>query len=81
MCSYTKIEKNTFIGYDHGTDAGHPAMFKAEISFASVGSSTRVNLRLILKDAAERPTYVKFGAVEGGYQNLERLDKWLEKND
>jgi len=78
---YTRIEKNTLIAYDHGSDADHPAMFKAEISFASVGSSARVTLKVILKDAAERPTYVKFGAVEGGYQNLERLEKWLEAHD
>lgn len=78
---YRKIAENTLIAYDHGTDAEHPAIFKAEISFASVGSSTRVNLKVILADAGERPSYVKFGAVEGGYQNLERLEKWLESHD
>jgi uncharacterized protein YndB with AHSA1/START domain len=78
---YTAIEPNRRIFYDHGTHEGQPPLFKAEISFASEEASTRVNLRLILKDAAERPAYVKFGAVEGGYQNLERLEKWLETHD
>ncbi len=78
--SYTTIEKNALIAYDHGTDADHPAMFKAEIRFDAEGSSTRVTLKLTLKDAAERPHYIKFGAVEGGYQNLERLEKWLTGN-
>jgi uncharacterized protein YndB with AHSA1/START domain len=75
---YTRIETNALIAYDHGTDAGHPALFKAEIRFAPEGDSTRVTLKLILADASQRPGYVAFGAVEGGYQNLARLEKWLD---
>ena len=74
---YTAIETDRRIAYDHGTDADHPAMFKAVISFEPQGQQTRVTLRLILADASERPTYVAFGAVEGGYQNLARLDAYL----
>jgi uncharacterized protein YndB with AHSA1/START domain len=75
---YTAIEPNALIAHDHGADAAHPLMFRAVITFASEGAGTRVNLKLILNDARERPGYVGFGAVEGGYQNLERLDAWLE---
>ena len=75
--AYTAIETGRVIAYDHGSDAVHPALFKAVIGFEPQGEKTRVSLRLILGDAAERPHYVSFGAVEGGYQNLERLDAWL----
>jgi uncharacterized protein YndB with AHSA1/START domain len=78
---YTEIEPNRRIAYDHGSDADHPALFKAVIGFTAEGGATRVNLKLILNDAKERPGYVKFGAVEGGYQNLERLERWLDVNN
>lgn len=77
---YTRIETNALIAYDHGTDAEHPAWFKAEIRFVPEGRTTRVTLKLILGDASERPGYVAFGAVEGGYQNLARLEAWLVAN-
>ncbi len=75
---YTAIETNRMIAYDHGTQAGQPALFKAIISFAAEGNGVRVKLRLILRDARERPRFISFGAVEGGYQNLARLDAWLD---
>jgi uncharacterized protein YndB with AHSA1/START domain len=75
--TYTAIESGRLIAYDHGTDASHPATFKAAITFAPDGKGTRVRLRLMLADAKERPGYVAFGAVEGGYQNLERLAAYL----
>ena len=75
--TYTAIETNRSIAYDHGSDAEHPAMFKAIISFTPQGGKTKVTLRLILADASERPAYISFGAVEGGYQNLARLDAYL----
>jgi uncharacterized protein YndB with AHSA1/START domain len=75
---YTAIETNRMIAYDHGTHADHPALFKAIINFVAEGKTTRVNLRLILRDARQRPEFIGFGAVEGGYQNLSRLDAWLD---
>lgn len=75
---YTAIEPNRRITYDHGTHADRPALFKAVIEFAEVEGGTRVSLRLILEDAKVRPGYVAFGAVEGGYQNLARLEAWLD---
>lgn len=74
---YTAIEPEVRIAYDHGTIATEPPWFKGVITFAAAGEATDVHLRLILPDAAQRPTYIGFGAVEGGYQNLERLDAYL----
>ena len=77
---YTKIEPHRLIAYDHGSTAAEPPLFKAEISFAPAGEATDVRLRLILPDAAQRPSYVQFGAVEGGYQNLARLEAFMAGN-
>jgi uncharacterized protein YndB with AHSA1/START domain len=75
--SYTEIEPNRRIAYDHGTGPDNPAMFKAVISFKEEGAKTRVTLRLTLHDQAQRPHFVGFGAVEGGYQTLGRLASYL----
>jgi uncharacterized protein YndB with AHSA1/START domain len=75
--TYTSIIPGRQIAHDHGTDAAHPALFKAIITFSAADGGTRVHLRLILADPSERPGYVAFGAVEGGYQNLQRLDAYL----
>ena len=75
--SYTAIEPNRRIAYDHGTGPENPSMFKAVISFAEDGPDTRVNLKLTLPDAAQQPHFVGFGAVEGGYQTLGRLAAFL----
>lgn len=76
--SYIAITPERSIAYDHGTDATNPKLFDAVISFTSKGDATEVHLRLILPDAAQRPHFVGFGAVEGAYQNLARLDAYLE---
>lgn len=76
--AYTSIVPERNIAYDHGTHPDQPALFKALISFEPRGNETRVSLRLTLGSAAERPGYVAFGAVEGGYQNLERLNAFLK---
>lgn len=78
---YTRIEPNKLIAYDHGSVPGGPPLFKAEISFAAAGAATDVCIRLMLEDSKQRPGYVKFGAVEGGYQNLARLDRYLNGED
>jgi len=77
--TYTGIEKPKRIAYDHGSNAQHPSEFKAEITFKPEGAGTQVGLRMIV-GAAERDHYVKFGAVEGGQQTLERLAAYLNKS-
>lgn len=74
---YTEILPSRRIAYDHGTDAQHPALFTAVISFAEEGAKTRVTLLLTLKDARQRDELVDFGAVEGGWQTLARLEDYV----
>jgi len=74
---YTKIDPPQSIAWDHHGDADHPAEFKAVISFVSEGGKTRVTLRMILADARQRQGMLAFGALEGGWQNLARLESYF----
>ncbi|MBC8038640.1 MAG: SRPBCC domain-containing protein [Rhizobiales bacterium] len=71
--TYTEIVNPSRIAYEHGSNAQHPSEFKAVITFEPEGDGIKVSLRMIVGDATERDGYVKFGAVEGGQQTLERL--------
>ncbi len=75
--SYTGIVPSQRIAYDHGTSAENPDLFKAVITFEPEGGKTRVTLRLTLKDAKQREEMIAFGAVEGGWQTLARLEAFL----
>lgn len=74
---YTAIVPNRLIAYDHGTAPDEPPLFKQEISFAEEQGKTRVSFELTIADPAQRDGFIAFGAVEGGWQNLERLDQYL----
>lgn len=74
---YTKTDPPQSIAWDHHGDADHPAEFKAVIGFVSEAGKTRVTLRMILADARQRQGMLAFGAIEGGWQNLARLDNYL----
>lgn len=75
--TYTGIDAPNLIAYDHGTNQQHPEMFKAVIRFEAEGGKTRVKLQLTLSDAKFREDMVAFGAVEGAWQTLSRLDAFL----
>jgi uncharacterized protein YndB with AHSA1/START domain len=77
---YTEITPPFRIAYDHGSNAQHPDMFKAVITFAEENGKTRVTLHLTLKDAKQREDMVAFGAVEGGWQTLSRLEDFIATN-
>jgi uncharacterized protein YndB with AHSA1/START domain len=78
---YTEIVAPEKMRYDHGSNAEHPEMFKAVITLADEGGKTRVILRLIIANAEHRDEMVAFGAVEGGWQTLARLDAYLGKQN
>jgi uncharacterized protein YndB with AHSA1/START domain len=78
--SYTEIVPSRRIAYDHGTSAENPKMFEALITFAEEGAKTRVTLQLTLQDSAQREHMIAFGAVEGGWQTLVRLDAFLSSS-
>jgi uncharacterized protein YndB with AHSA1/START domain len=75
---YTEIKPNELISYIHGDNKIHD-QFTANIRFASKGNKTQVTLQIIAKTAAQIAGMKKFGAVEGGNENLARLAEHLTK--
>jgi uncharacterized protein YndB with AHSA1/START domain len=77
---YKTITPPERIIYDHGGEMGEPAMFEGEIRLEVQGSKTLVTLSLFFPTAEARDATVKFGAVEGGEQNLARLDAYVQSD-
>jgi uncharacterized protein YndB with AHSA1/START domain len=77
LVTYLEISKPKRLVYEHsglGDTAG--IKFHATVTFKPVGGKTEVTLRSVFPTAAERDHVVKErGAIEGGKQTLERLDR------
>ncbi|MFD2614271.1 SRPBCC family protein [Paenibacillus gansuensis] len=59
-------------------DEDSPGQFQTTVTFAEEGVKTLVNMRMLFKTAEERNYVVKeYGAIEGGNQTLDRLEKLL----
>lgn len=72
---FIEFDLPTRLVYEHGAFAGDPGSFRAEVTFEDLGAKTKVTLKntLVSKEAADGAR--KWGAVEGGQQTLERLEK------
>ncbi|MGB8818345.1 MAG: SRPBCC family protein [Rhizobiaceae bacterium] len=75
---YKTITPPELITYDHGGEITEPAMFEGCIRLEAQGAKTLVTLSLLLPTSEAREAAVKFGAVEGGEQNLARLDAYVQ---
>ena len=75
---YKTITPPELITYDHGGEINEPAMFEGCIKLEANGQKTLVTLTLYFPTAEARNATVKFGAVEGGEQNLARLDAYAQ---
>jgi uncharacterized protein YndB with AHSA1/START domain len=73
---YIEIARPERLVYSHGGDDDEPA-FHVTVTFAEQGGKTLVTLRSVFATAAERDETLKFGAVEGGNQTLQRLERHL----
>lgn len=76
LITYTEIVRPERLVYDHGDDQD-PDMFKAVITFDDADGKTALTLRMICKSALQLEGMKKFGAVEGGQQTLERLERYI----
>jgi uncharacterized protein YndB with AHSA1/START domain len=71
---FRRIEKPRLIEAYHGTDADEdPGMFRFTITFDAHGDKTVLTMRQLHPTAAQRETVIGFGAVELGYQTLDKL--------
>lgn len=76
---YVDIKKPEIIVYQHGSKENDPEQFEAATIFEEVGDSTRVTMHLLFASQKIRQEMIKFGALEGGKETLERLSELLEK--
>ena len=76
---YREIVRPERLAYNHDSDIeDDPDRFFVTVTFAEVERKTMVTMQLILKSAEIREKVVKFGAVEGGNQTLDRLREYLK---
>lgn len=74
---YTEIVAPEWIRYDHGTF--DQVEFRAEIHFEERGDKTALTMRMICFTAEQLATMKQYGAAEGGFQTLDRLQTYLAK--
>ena len=77
---FRRIERPTLIEFDHGADSDDdPARFRATITFDEQSDGkTVITMRQLLPTKAQRDATIGFGAVEYGYQTLEKLARHVE---
>jgi uncharacterized protein YndB with AHSA1/START domain len=76
---FRRIEAPRLIEIDHGSDKDEdPGMFRVTVTFDAHGEKTVLTLRQLHPTAAQRETVISFGAVELGYQTLDKLAQHVE---
>lgn len=77
---FRRIEQPTLIEFDHGADRDDdPSRFRTTITFDEQSDGkTVITLRQLHPTKAQRDAGIGFGAVEYGYQTLEKLARHVE---
>lgn len=77
---FRRIERPTLIEFDHGADRDDdPDRFRTTLTFdAQSDGKTVLTLRQLHPKKAQRDAGIGFGAVEYGYQTLEKLARHVE---
>jgi uncharacterized protein YndB with AHSA1/START domain len=77
---FRRIERPSLIAFDHGTDKDNdPGIFRTTITFdAQSDGRTVITLRQLHPTKAQRDAGIGFGAVEFGYQTLDKLAQHVE---
>ena len=75
---YSEVVRPERLVYTHGSGVDDDTLpFDVTVTFVEEQGKTKVTMRLLLASPAEREKLVKFGAVEGGNQTLDRLAEYL----
>jgi uncharacterized protein YndB with AHSA1/START domain len=79
---FRRIEKPHLIEFDHGADKdSDPGVFRTTITFDEQSDGkTVVTLRQLHPTKAQRDAGIGFGAVEFGYQTLDKLAQHVESS-
>ena len=77
---FIEVKKPEFLEYKHsGEDATEDIRFHVTINFEKLGNKTKITMRSLFDSPEELERVIKeFGAKEGMYQHVDRLEKYLE---
>jgi len=74
---FLRIEPQRLIQFDHGTDKDDPQTFRTTITFdEQADGKTVVTLRQLHPTSSRREAGIGFGAVEFGYQTLDKMAEY-----
>ena len=75
---YTEVVKPELLKYDQNGKEGEPGYHGVTVTFEAIGEKTKVCMRMVFNTAEERDMIEeKYHAVEGLYQNLNKLHVYL----
>jgi len=75
---YREVKKPERLVYDHsGAEGSEMHIFQATVTFAERNGTTEITMASTFPSVAARDGELKFGAVEGGRQTLDRLADYL----
>lgn len=78
LITYTEVAPIDLLAYDHG-DRENPKLFKGSLTFTDVEGGTLITLHTVFPTPEARDmAVVKYGAIDGGRQTLDRLAGYLE---
>jgi uncharacterized protein YndB with AHSA1/START domain len=79
LMQFRRIEPPALIEIDHGADENDPGRFRMTVTFDEQSDGkTVITLRQLHPTKAQRDAGIGFGAVEYGYQTLEKLARHAE---
>ena len=78
--AFLRVEPPRLMEFDHGPDEDDdPSRFRSLVTFdAQDDGKTVVTLRQLHPTREQRDATIGFGAVEYGYQTLDKLEQYLE---
>ena len=77
---FIEIVRPERLVFHHGSDRDNdPDRFHVTATFTEDAGQTRLTMRMLCRSAEQRAGMVKFGAIEGGQQTLERLAEYLPR--
>ena len=75
---YTEITRPERLAYLHDSDVeDDPRGFQVTVTFTDLGGRTELTSHMLLATAEQRAQVIGFGAVELGYQTLDRFAEHL----
>ncbi len=79
---FRRIERPNLIEFDHGADKDNDAdMFRVTVTFDQQSDGkTVITMRQLHPTKARRDITIGFGAVEFGYQTLDKLARHVESS-